>query len=168
MSSPCRNPERRVATLRLSAIVLVTLLAVGTNDASAQNDAAPAADRGPNAVSVSGLFPGGAAPPPPDPIGQRFEGNKQAIAAGKDLFGQMNCSGCHFNGGGGMGPALMSGRWRYGGRIDQIYASIAQGRPNGMPTWQAILDPTSIWNLAAYVKSLAETASPLASPAAMP
>ncbi len=31
-----------------------------------------------------------------------------------------------------MGPALMSGHWRYGGRIDQIYESIAQGRPNGM------------------------------------
>ena len=49
---------------------------------------------------------------------------------------QMNCTGCHFNGGGGMGPALMSGHWRYSGRIDQIYASIAQGRPNGMPSWQ--------------------------------
>jgi cytochrome c oxidase cbb3-type subunit 3 len=92
-------------------------------------------------------------------IGQRFEGNQQAIAQGKQLFGAMNCSGCHFNGGGGMGPALMSGHWRYGGRIDQIYSSIAQGRPNGMPTWQGILDPTSIWNLAAYVKSLA-TADP--------
>jgi cytochrome c oxidase cbb3-type subunit 3 len=168
MSSPCRTPERWVATLRLSAIALVALLAGGANDVSAQNDAAPAADRGPNAVSVSGLFPGGAAPPPPDPIGQRFEGNKQAIAAGNDLFGQMNCSGCHFNGGGGMGPALMSGRWRYGGRIDQIYASIAQGRPNGMPSWQGILDPSSIWDLAAYVKSLSEPAPSSASQTLVP
>jgi cytochrome c oxidase cbb3-type subunit 3 len=168
MSSPCRTPERWVATLRLPEIALVALLAVGTSDASAQNDAAPAADRGPKAVSVSGLFPGGAAPPPPDPIGQRFEGNKPAIAAGKDLFGQMNCSGCHFNGGGGMGPALMSGRWRYGGRIDQIYASIAQGRPNGMPSWQGILDPSSIWDLAAYVKSLSEPAPSSASQTLVP
>ena len=84
----------------------------------------------------------------------RFEGNKLAIADGKQLFGQMNCTGCHFNGGGGMGPALMSGHWRYGGRIEQIYESIAQGRPNGMPSWQDSLEPTQIWDLAAYVKSL--------------
>jgi cytochrome c oxidase cbb3-type subunit 3 len=168
MFSLCRNPERRVAMPRLPSIVLAMSLAVGAADAAAQQDAAPSAANGPKAVSVGGLFPSGGAPPPPDPIGQRFEGNQQAIAQGKQLFGAMNCSGCHFSGGGGMGPALMSGHWRYGGRIDQIYASIAQGRPNGMPTWQGILDPTSIWNLAAYVKSLAETASPPASPAAMP
>ena len=101
-----------------------------------------------------------------DRIGTRFEGNKLAIAAGKQLFNQMNCTGCHFNGGGGMGPALMSGHWRYGGRIDQIYASIAQGRPNGMPSWQDNLAPAMMWDLAAYVKSLATTAS--ASQTAMP
>jgi cytochrome c oxidase cbb3-type subunit 3 len=155
MSSPCRNPERPVAAPRLPAIVVVALLSIAADSASAQQDTAPNADTGPKQVSVSGLFPGGGAPPPPDPIGQRFEGNKQAIAEGKQLFGQMNCSGCHFNGGGGMGPALMSGHWRYGGRIDQIYASIAQGRPNGMPSWQGTLVPTLIWDLAAYVKSLA-------------
>jgi cytochrome c oxidase cbb3-type subunit 3 len=168
MSSPCRNPDRRMAAPRLPAIVFAMLLAVGSADALAQQNTAPTADSGPKSVSVSGLLPGGGAPPPPDPTGQRFEGNQQAIARGKQLFGQMNCSGCHFNGGGGIGPALMAGHWRYGGRIEQIYASIAQGRPNGMPTWQGILDPTSIWNLAAYVKTLPETAPPLASPAAMP
>ena len=70
----------------------------------------------------------------------------------------MNCTGCHFNGGGGMGPALMCGYWRYGGQIDQIYESIAQGRPNGMPSWQLLLQPTMIWELAAYVKSLSVAA----------
>src|SRR6201993_5387704 len=155
MSSPCRNPERWAPATRLLPYALVMVLAVAANNASAQQDTAPEAQHGPNEISVTGLFPNGGAPPPRDPIGARFEGNKPAIAAGKELFGQMNCTGCHFNGGGGMGPALMSGHWRYGGRIDQIYSSIAQGRPNGMPTWQGILDPTSIWNLAAYVKSLA-------------
>jgi cytochrome c oxidase cbb3-type subunit 3 len=58
-----------------------------------------------------------------------------------------------------MGPALMSGHWRYGGRIDQIYASIAQGRPNGMPSWQDALQPQQIWDLAAYAKSLSAPAS---------
>jgi cytochrome c oxidase cbb3-type subunit III len=160
MSSPCRNPERQAAATRLLLpFALVTVLAVVASSASAQQDAAPDAQHGPNEVSVTGLFPNGGAPPPQDPIGTRFEGNKLAIAAGKELFGQMNCTGCHFNGGGGMGPALMSGHWRYGGRIDQIYASIAQGRPNGMPSWQDSLQPQQMWELAAYVKSLSAPAS---------
>ena len=154
MSSRCRNPERWAAATRLLPFVLVTVLAVAANDARAQQDTAPEAYRGPKEVSVTGLFPNGGALPPPDPIGMRFEGNKLAIADGKQLFSEMNCTGCHFNGGGGMGPALMSGHWRYGGRIEQIYASIAQGRPNGMPSWQDSLEPTQMWDLAAYVKSL--------------
>ena len=164
MSSPCRNLERAAIT-RLLPIALAAVLAVAADNAGAQQDtAAPSAEHGPKDVFVSGLFPNGGAPPPPDAIGARFEGNKAAIADGKELFGQMNCTGCHFNGGGGMGAALMSGHWRYGGRIDQIYASIAQGRPNGMPSWQFSLEPAQIWDLAAYVKSL--SASPTVAPAA--
>jgi cytochrome c oxidase cbb3-type subunit 3 len=150
MSSRCRNPE----PMRVAPIVLAALLSLAATSASAQQD--PSADNGPKEVSVSGIFPNGGTPPPPDPTGARFEGNKLAIADGQALFGEMNCTGCHFNGGGGMGPALMSGNWRYGGRIDQLYESIAQGRPNGMPSWQFLLQPTQIWELAAYVKSLAE------------
>jgi cytochrome c oxidase cbb3-type subunit 3 len=168
MSSPYRNPERRVAATRLLPIPLAMLLAFSAHDALAQQDAVPNADRGPNSVSVTGLFPNGGAPPPPDQIGRRFEASRAAIADGKELFGQMNCTGCHFYGGGGMGPALMSGYWRYGGQMDQIYASIAQGRPNGMPSWQSILQPTQIWELAAYVKSLSEPAPPSPSKAAVP
>jgi cytochrome c oxidase cbb3-type subunit 3 len=139
------------------------VLAVAANNASAQQGTAPEAQHGPNEVYVTGLFPNRGAPPPQDPIGARFEGNTLAIAAGEELFGQMNCTGCHFNGGGGMGPALMSGHWRYGGRIDQIYASIAQGRPNGMPSWQDSLQPQQMWELAAYVKSMSAPASSSAS-----
>jgi cytochrome c oxidase cbb3-type subunit III len=168
MSSPYRNPERRVAATRLLPITLATLLTVSANDALAQQDTVPNADRGPNTVAVTGLFPNGGTPPPPDPIGRHFEGNKAAIADGEELFGQMNCTGCHFNGGGGMGPALMSGYWRYGGQMDQIYASIAQGRPNGMPSWQSTLQPTQIWELAAYVKSLSVPAASSTEKTAVP
>ena len=159
MSSLSPNPERRTAGTQLRPIALLTLLALSANNARAQQDTAPEAQHGPNQVFITGLFPNGGTPPPQDPIGARFEGNKSAIAAGKELFNQMNCTGCHFNGGGGMGPALMSGQWHYGGRIDQIYASIAQGRPNGMPSWQDNLQPQQMWELAAYAKSLAAPAS---------
>ena len=168
MSSPYRNPERRAAAMRFLPITLAAFLAFSANDALAQQDTVPDADNGPNVVAVTGLFPNGGSPPPPDQIGRRFEGNKAAIADGKQLFGQMNCTGCHFNGGGGMGPALMSGYWRYGGQIDQIYESIAQGRPNGMPSWQFSLQPAQIWMLAAYVKSLSVPAPASTSKAAVP
>jgi cytochrome c oxidase cbb3-type subunit III len=156
MSSPCRNPERRAVIARLLPVATAAMFAVAVDNAAAQHDTAPSAGRGPNNVSVTSLFPNGSAPLPlsPDAIGRRFEGNKLAMADGEQLFGQMNCTGCHFNGGGGMGPALMSGHWRYGGRIEQVYESIAQGRPNGMPSWQFVLGPTQIWDLAAYVQSL--------------
>jgi cytochrome c oxidase cbb3-type subunit 3 len=53
-----------------------------------------------------------------------------------------------------MGPALMDDEWRYGGRLDQIAATIAEGRPNGMPAWRGKLTQDQIWKLAAYVRSL--------------
>jgi cytochrome c oxidase cbb3-type subunit III len=168
MCSRCRNRERWTTATQLLPFALTMVLAVAANSAWAQQDAAPVTDRGPKQVSVTGLFPNGGAPPPLDPIGKQFEGNKLAIAGGKEIFAEMNCTGCHFNGGGGMGPALMSGNWRYGGRIDQIYESIAQGRPNGMPSWQFILGPTTIWQLAAYVKSLSVPARASAPQTAVP
>ena len=169
MCSRFRNPERWAVVARLLSIALAAVLVVASNNARAQQDSAPSAGRGPNEVSVTSLFPNGATPPrPPDAIGKRFEGNKLAIADGEQLFNQMNCTGCHFNGGGGMGPALMSGHWRYGGRMEQIYESIAQGRPNGMPSWQFVLGPTQIWDLAAYVKSLSAPAASSASATAAP
>jgi hypothetical protein len=41
-----------------------------------------------------------------------------------------NCNGCHANGGGDKGPALMDDKWLFGGEIENIYAKIVQGRPN--------------------------------------
>jgi cytochrome c oxidase cbb3-type subunit 3 len=48
----------------------------------------------------------------------------------------------------------MDDQWTYGGRIDQIHASIVQGRPNGMPSWRGKIPDTQIWEIAAYVRSL--------------
>ncbi len=85
---------------------------------------------------------------------QAYEHNAYAIAQGMKLYSWMNCVGCHAHGGGGMGPPLMDSGWRYGGRIDQIAATIAEGRPNGMPAWRSKLTDDQIWQLAAYVRSL--------------
>src|SRR5690242_3579562 len=43
-----------------------------------------------------------------------YEQNAYALARGEELFRAFNCVGCHAHGGGGMGPALMDAKWRYG------------------------------------------------------
>jgi cytochrome c oxidase cbb3-type subunit 3 len=53
-----------------------------------------------------------------------------------------------------MGPSLRDAVWIYGGDDAHIYASIAQGRANGMPTWGAKIPEQEIWQLVAYIKSL--------------
>jgi cytochrome c oxidase cbb3-type subunit 3 len=83
-----------------------------------------------------------------------FEGDDHAINEGRRLYGWMNCSGCHFEGGGGIGPPLMDDAWIYGGRPDQIFDTIASGRPNGMPAYGDKLVPDDIWRIAAYVETL--------------
>ncbi len=86
--------------------------------------------------------------------GRRIENDPKQIAAGKQLFMAMNCVGCHFHGGGGMGPPLMDNVWIYGDSIENIAATIREGRPNGMPSFRGFLPDEQIWQLAAYVRSL--------------
>jgi cytochrome c oxidase cbb3-type subunit 3 len=79
----------------------------------------------------------------------------QAVAAGKDLYVRMNCAGCHtYTGKGWMGPDLTDSYWRYGGTPDDIYRSIYEGRPQGMPAWGKALVPGEIWQLVFYIRSL--------------
>jgi cytochrome c oxidase cbb3-type subunit 3 len=108
----------------------------------------------PAVESPDTIYPGGGTPPALDARAKLYEDNAPAISQGQQLFSWMNCVGCHSHGGGGMGPALMDDEWRYGGRIDQIAATIAEGRPNGMPAWRGKLTDDQIWKLAAYVRTL--------------
>jgi len=83
-----------------------------------------------------------------------FDDNAFGTSQGETLYNQMNCVGCHAHGGGSMGPALMDDQWIYGSQPDQIFASIAEGRANGMPSWKYRLTNEQIWQLVAYVRSL--------------
>lgn len=83
-----------------------------------------------------------------------YGSNAWAMAEGARLYSQMNCVGCHGHGGGGMGPPLRDGAWRYGARGADVFASIMDGRPNGMPAFRARLSEQQGWQLAAYVRSL--------------
>ena len=89
-----------------------------------------------------------------DPRAAQYYDNAEAVNTGKRLFGQYNCSGCHSNGGGGMGPVLMDDEWIYGGRLEQIHQTLVEGRPNGMPAWGGKVPDEQLWQLAAYVRSM--------------
>jgi len=115
-------------------------------------------------VSVSQLIPGGGPAPPPDPRGKLYEGNPAHIARGRQYYVWYNCNGCHFNGAGGIGPALMDKNWIYGGTIDDIHNSIAEGRPNGMPVWGGKIPDSQIWEIAAYVQSMSPPTASSMSP----
>ena len=114
------------------------------------------------------------APTPPDhsstaPLGQRagtgdsakvlstpnpYEGSKQAARDGQQIYLAMNCTTCHaYDGSGNQGPDLTDTRWRYGGLPIQIFDSIHDGRPQGMPSWKDKLTDDQIWKLVTYVES---------------
>lgn len=111
----------------------------------------PQADRI-DSKQLTTLQPG--EPIPRQVVHNEYEGNAYALSEGKRLFSQMNCVGCHANGGGSIGPALMDAKWIYGSQPDQIFATIVEGRPNGMPSFRGKLPDYQIWQLAAYVRSL--------------
>jgi cytochrome c oxidase cbb3-type subunit 3 len=141
---------------RVSLLVLgVGLVALSACDREERHSRAkPIGETVAAGQSPDTIWPGGTTPPALDARAKIYDNNAPAISQGQMLYMQMNCVGCHFHGGGGMGPPLMDDEWRYGGRIDQIAATIAEGRPNGMPAWRGRLTDDQIWKLAAYVRTL--------------
>jgi len=53
-----------------------------------------------------------------------------------------------------MGPPLMDDKWIYGSAPANIFATIVEGRPNGMPAFGGKLANDQVWRLVAYVRSL--------------
>jgi cytochrome c oxidase cbb3-type subunit 3 len=105
-----------------------------------------------NTVTMSALQPG----PSVIEAGMRnpYEDNAYAVSEGKQLFDQMNCSGCHSHGGGGIGPPLTDNDWIYGSEPQNIFQTIVEGRPNGMPPFRGKIPNYQVWELVAYVRAL--------------
>lgn len=149
--------------MKIMVSTIILLAAVGCRE----QKAIPATDASTSGAATSGstngiviarhddrVFAGGIAPP-----AERFvntaEHDAKAVDVGAKLFTSMNCDGCHGGGAvGAVGPSLTDGRWRYGGADADIYRSIAEGRPKGMPAFGGVLQPAMIWRLVAYIKSL--------------
>jgi cytochrome c oxidase cbb3-type subunit III len=88
------------------------------------------------------------------PANSPYEENAYGVSQGKTLYNEYNCTGCHFQGGGGIGPPLMDADWIYGSRPENIFESIAEGRPNGTPAFGGTIVADQIWQIVAYVRSM--------------
>jgi cytochrome c oxidase cbb3-type subunit III len=118
-------------------------------------------------LSVTDFEAGGSTTQPAGVAGyvnNSYEENAYAVSNGQTLYNQFNCVGCHSHGGGGMGPPLMDEQWIYGSRPEQVFATIVEGRPNGMPAWRNRIPAYEIWQIAAYVRSMSGLTNKNAAP----
>lgn len=145
--------------MRGTAAGALALLLLACTDGNTPVDRAlPNGQRAAATVRTSALNAGPTVVPvlPPNP----YAGDLASVAEGEKLYLAMNCHGCHgAKGGGGIGPPLADADWIYGADDANIYQSVMQGRPNGMPTFGGKLPDESVWKIAAYVRTLSEAAT---------
>src|ERR1051325_281821 len=121
----------------------------------------PPAARAANSQTLSDLQPGSTTTPAG--IRNEYEENAYALSEGRRLYSAYNCNGCHAQGGGGMGPPLMDGLWIYGGKPEQVFSTIVEGRPNGMPSFRAKGPEFQVWERAAAGGAMRKRRRPRAS-----
>jgi cytochrome c oxidase cbb3-type subunit 3 len=83
-----------------------------------------------------------------------LEENETYLAEGKRLYNHFNCSGCHAGGGGAIGPPFIDDEWIYGSGSSNIFWTIVEGRPQGMPAFGGRIPERQLWQIVAYVRSL--------------
>ena len=106
-------------------------------------------------ATTTTVIAGGAGRTSPDPHIRRFEKSAWHVSEGQRLYEEFNCVECHAHGGGGIGVPLIDDEWIYGSSSPQIVATLIQGRPNGMPSFRRLLTEQQMWQIAAYVRSMA-------------
>ena len=148
---------------RLVVVCVATAVLAGCEREVRPFQTLPVASARAQRVTETPLHPGDA-PPPATGQNSPFRENAYGIAEGKRLFGYYNCSGCHANGGGGMGPPLIDDKWIYGSAPENIYQTIVEGRPNGMPAWGGRIPSYQVWQIVAYVRSLSGLTPAIANP----
>ena len=144
---------RRCACARACSCVRARLLAACEREEREPrpDQAAPRVPRRDHARAP----PGSRGPPNTSGMGERLRADACHVSEGKRLYTWFNCNGCHGNGGGGMGPALMDDKWIYGGDLAEHRRrpSARAGRTACRASAARIPDE-QIWQIAAYVRSM--------------
>jgi cytochrome c oxidase cbb3-type subunit 3 len=134
-------------------VVAGALLVAGCERESRRYQELPAAASRDTGVRLTVLQPG--APQQHETVQSPYQNNAWGMSEGKRLYTAYNCAGCHgVNGGGAIGPALKDAKWIYGSQPDQIYSTISQGRPDGMPSFGGHIPAQQIWMLVSYIQSM--------------
>ena len=158
MTTPARLNRRLgvgVALLTMAAAVPSAWKHIGFREALAMQARAPASDTLRFVEHPETLPIGWPSVDKPLVLTNPYERDAQALATGAKLYVAYNCIDCHgADGSGSMGPSLADGRWHFGGRAGEVFESIYQGRPAGMPAWGGRITNEQIWMLVAYVRSL--------------
>jgi cytochrome c oxidase cbb3-type subunit 3 len=135
------------------AAATIAALTIGCERESRRYQELPASANRETGVRLSSLEPGIAQVQAP--VESPYQNNAWGMGEGKRLFAAYNCAPCHgVNGGGAIGPPLIDDKWIYGAGPDQIYATISQGRPDGMPSFGGHITRQQIWQLVAYVEAM--------------
>ena len=77
----------------------------------------------------------------------------EAVGSGKQIF-EVNCTACHKDGSGDIGPNLTDNFWLYGNDIKDVFGTVKNGAPNGMPEHASKLNPVQLQQVASFVLSL--------------
>jgi cytochrome c oxidase cbb3-type subunit 3 len=137
---------------RLELWLLAAVALCGCERESREFRQQPAAAATSDAIRMTALQAGTPSPKPVMPLPQ----DRQAydLSQGKRLYTWYNCNGCHAMGGGDSGPPLMDESWIYGSHPENIFATIIEGRPNGMPSFRGRIPDFQVWQIVAYVRSM--------------
>jgi cytochrome c oxidase cbb3-type subunit III len=141
--------SRCLKAILLTSSVMTMLCACGREERRLSE---PSSTQAMSAISQSSLQPGvttGAVRGD-----SKLEYNAFAISEGKRLYDWFNCSGCHAHGGGAIGPPLIDDKWIYGSEPANIFQTIVEGRPNGMPSFRGRIPDQQVWQLVAYVRAM--------------
>lgn len=88
------------------------------------------------------------------PVKNPYAGKRAAEEEGEKIFRE-RCAQCHGEKGrGGFGPNLAAPKKKYGGDDASLFASVAGGRPGGMPAFEGTLGKDRIWKAIAYIRRL--------------
>jgi cytochrome c oxidase cbb3-type subunit 2 len=83
-----------------------------------------------------------------------FAGDKRAALTGKEIF-LKHCAVCHGSDAKGViGPDLTDQEWKYGNSDGDLYTTISEGRPGGMPNWGTQLGNDNVWKVISYIRTI--------------
>ncbi|TAN40248.1 MAG: c-type cytochrome [Nitrospirae bacterium] len=83
-----------------------------------------------------------------------YEGKAKMVKEGQKLY-DYNCKSCHGEGAkGDVCPDLTVKKKKYGNSDTELFKTIAQGQPGGMPNWDKTLGTEKIWKIVTYLRSL--------------